>query len=73
LRELGVFFVPSWANFILARVGDGQRVFTELQKLGVIVRPMAGYQLPEFVRISVGTAAENARCIESLRKVLAAG
>ena len=72
LRELGVSFVPSYANFILARVGDGQRVFSELQKLGVIVRPMAGYQLPDFVRISVGTPSENTRCIESLRKVLAA-
>jgi histidinol-phosphate aminotransferase len=71
LRELGLRFVPSAANFILVNVGDGQRVFVELQKLGVIVRPMAGYQLPEFVRISVGTSGENARCIEALRKVLA--
>jgi histidinol-phosphate aminotransferase len=70
LHDLGVRYVPSSANFILARVGDSQRVFTELQKLGVIVRPMAGYQLPEFIRISVGAPAENTRCIEALRKVL---
>ena len=72
LGELGISFVPSFANFILARVGDGQRVFTGLQELGIIVRPMAGYKLPEFIRISVGTSAENARCIEGLKKVLAA-
>ncbi|HZO83645.1 MAG TPA: histidinol-phosphate transaminase, partial [Verrucomicrobiae bacterium] len=37
---------------------------------GVIVRPMGGYELPEFIRISIGTAAENARCIDALRKAL---
>jgi histidinol-phosphate aminotransferase len=42
----------------------------ELQKQGVIVRPMAGYQLPEFIRISVGTPPENTRCLEALKKAL---
>ena len=69
-RKLGLEFVPSFANFILVRVGDGQRVFTELQKLGVIVRPMASYQLPEFVRISIGTPKENKRCLDALKTVL---
>jgi histidinol-phosphate aminotransferase len=66
--RLGLPFVPSFANFVLVRVGDGQRVFNELQQLGVIVRPMGGYQLPEWLRVSVGTPAENARCIEALGK-----
>ena len=66
-RKLGLEFIPSSANFILVRVGDGQRVFNELQKLGVIVRPMGGYQLPEWVRISVGTPKENQRCLEALK------
>jgi histidinol-phosphate aminotransferase len=69
--RLGLQFVPSAANFLLVRVGDGQKTFNELQKLGVITRPMGGYGLPEFIRISVGTPAENARCIEGLRKVMA--
>jgi len=64
-------FVPSAANFILVKVGNGQQVFVEMQKLGVIVRPVGGYQLPEWVRISMGTPAENARCLGALRKVLA--
>src|SRR6185503_5783808 len=55
--ELNLKFVPSAANFILVHVGDGQRVFAELQKLGVIVRPMAGYQLADWIRISIGTPA----------------
>ena len=69
-RQMGLEFVPSHANFILVKTGDGQRVFNELQKLGVITRPMAGYQLPEWLRISVGTAAENTRCLAALRTVL---
>lgn len=68
--KLGLEFVPSCANFILVRVGEGQRVFAELQKLGVIVRPMGGYQLPEWVRVSVGTPKENQRCVAALATVL---
>ncbi len=73
LRRLRLEFVPSSANFIMARVGDGQRVFGELQKLGVITRPMGGYQLPEWIRISIGTPAENQRCVEALRQVCGQG
>ncbi len=69
-RQRGLPFLPSAANFILVRVGDGQRVFVELQKRGVIVRPTGGYQLPEWVRISVGTPAENAKCLAALGEVL---
>lgn len=69
-QKLNLEFVPSAGNFILVRVGEGQRVFEAMQKLGVIVRPMAGYQLPEWIRISVGTLAENERCIRSLQEVL---
>ena len=69
-RTLKLDFVPSAANFILVRVGDGQKVFAEMQKLGVIVRPMAGYQLPEWIRISIGSPAENDRCLASLKSAL---
>ena len=70
-RKLGLEFIPSSANFILVKVGDGARVFNELQKAGVIVRPMGGYQLPEWIRISVGTAKENQRCLDALKSALA--
>ena len=71
LQALQLEIIPSHANFILARVGDGRGVFQALQQLGVIVRPMAGYQLPEWIRISVGTPAENSRCVDALGQVLA--
>ncbi len=69
-QKLGLEYVPSAGNFILVHVGDGQRVFNEMQKLGVIVRPMGGYLLGEWIRISVGTPAENERCLAALQKVL---
>ena len=69
-RQLQLEFVPSAANFVLVRVGDGARVFGELQKLGVIVRSMGVYQLPEWIRVTVGTPAENARFLTALRKCL---
>ena len=69
-RELGLAYVPSAANFVLVQVGEGQRVFEAMQALGVIVRPMGGYQLPDWVRVTVGTPAENRRCLEALKQVL---
>ncbi len=70
LQKMGLEIIPSAANFILVRVGDGQRVFNELQKQGVIVRPLGGYQMPEWIRISIGSAPENTRCLAALKKVL---
>src|ERR1035438_2061358 len=70
LRELKLEYVPSFANFILVRVGEGQKVFDAMQRQGVIVRPMGGYQLPEWIRISVGTPKENERCAATLESAL---
>jgi histidinol-phosphate aminotransferase len=70
LAGLGLEVIPSAANFVMVRVGDGQRVFDALQQRGVITRPMGGYNLPEYIRISVGTPAENARVIAALREIL---
>ena len=64
-------YVPSRANFVLVKVGDGDAVFDAMLRRGVIVRAMRGYKLPEWVRISIGTAQENHRCIEVLKDVLA--
>ncbi|HEY4416320.1 MAG TPA: histidinol-phosphate transaminase [Verrucomicrobiae bacterium] len=69
-RNLNLEFVPSAANFILVRVGDGKAVFEAMQKLGVITRPMGGYLLPEWIRISVGSPEENTRALKALQAVL---
>ena len=70
LKLLGLETVPSVANFILVKVGDGARVFTELQKRGVIVRPMRPYGMPEWLRLTVGTSAQNNRLLSTLAQVL---
>ena len=69
-RRLGLEFVPSHANFVLVRVGDGQEVFQQLLKQGIIVRPMAGYRFPEHVRVTVGTMDENRKFIAALENVI---
>ncbi len=66
----GLEYVPSVANFILLKVGDGDALFQKMLQKGVIIRAMSGYKLPEWVRISVGTQAENERCIEVLDQVM---
>lgn len=69
--ELGFEFVRTYANFMLIKVGDGAGVTKELTRRGIIVRPMGGYALPEYIRISFGTEAENARCAAALKEILA--
>ena len=67
----GLQYVPSVANFVLVEVGDGDRVFAEMLKKGVIVRAMRSYKLPGWVRISVGTPEQNRRCLVVLDEILA--
>ncbi len=70
LDLLGIDYVPSSANFLLIRTGQGREVFDRLQREGVIVRPMDVYGLPDHIRITVGTREENQRCILALATVL---
>jgi histidinol-phosphate aminotransferase len=65
-------YVPSFANFLLIKTGDGDRVFRDMLKQGVIVRAMSSYKLPDWIRISIGTEPQNRRCMEVLDSVLAA-
>jgi len=67
---MGLEFVPSFANFVLVKVGDGNAVFQAMLRKGIILRAMGSYGLPEWIRISVGTMDQNRRCIAEL-KILA--
>lgn len=69
-EEKGLEYVPSHTNFILVNVGNGVEVFRKALAKGVIMRPMAAYGLTEYIRITIGNAQENARCIEVLRELL---
>ncbi len=66
----GLEYVPSHANFVLVKVGNGTQLFKQLLKIGIVIRDMTSYKLPEWVRVSVGTMAQNERFIAELKKVL---
>jgi histidinol-phosphate aminotransferase len=66
VEALGLDAIPSYGNFLTVRVGKAADIYKRLLKRGVIVRPVAGYGLPEHLRVSVGTADENARFLAAL-------
>jgi histidinol-phosphate aminotransferase len=67
--EMQIPFVPAVANFVMVNVGDSCAVFEKLLQRKIIVRPLKGYGLPEWVRISVGTMEENKKLIAALKDV----
>ncbi|MDO8526043.1 MAG: histidinol-phosphate transaminase [Candidatus Omnitrophota bacterium] len=70
LRKMGLEYVRSATNFIIVNVGkDCKTVFNDLLKEGIIVRDMKAWGLDTFIRVTVGTKAENRRFVEALRKV----
>jgi histidinol-phosphate aminotransferase len=64
---MGLEYVPSFANFVLVKVGDSKAVFKALEKKGVIVRDMTSYGLPEWIRVSIGTMPQNERFLAELK------
>jgi histidinol-phosphate aminotransferase len=72
LAELKIPFVPGVANFVMANVGYACAVFEKLLRQKIIVRPLKGYGLPEWVRISVGTMEQNRELIAALKHVMRA-
>ncbi|MGZ5035877.1 MAG: histidinol-phosphate transaminase [Usitatibacter sp.] len=69
-RRLGLEYVPSRGNFITVRVGDAARVYDCLLREGVIVRPIAGYGMPEHLRVTVGLPAQNDRFLAALERAM---
>ena len=70
LKRLGLEHIPSHGNFVTFKAGDGAAVNQKLLKQGVIVRPIGGYGLPEWLRVTIGTEPENVRFLEALEKAL---
>lgn len=69
-RAMKLKFNPSAGNFVFVNVGDGPAVFKGLLNMKIIVRPLRGYNLPEWLRITVGTMEQNEKCIAALKKLL---
>ena len=70
IAKLGLEQIPSYANFILVRVGNGDEIFKQLLVQGVIVRPMGVYEFPAYIRVTIGTMEENQRFIQALEKII---
>jgi histidinol-phosphate aminotransferase len=70
VRALGIDYIPSYGNFLAVHVAAGGKsapeIFKRLLRRGVIVRPVGGYGLPEHLRVTIGTAAENERFLAAL-------
>ena len=71
LTALGLDYIPSYGNFVSFKVQNAPQVFQRLLEAGVIVRPIAGYGMPEHLRVSIGLESENARFLESLQQAIA--
>jgi histidinol-phosphate aminotransferase len=70
-RSLGLDYIPSFGNFLTVRVGKAAEVYKRLLRRGVIVRPVGGgYQLPEHLRVTIGTAQENEKFLAALAATL---
>lgn len=70
LQRLGLEQITSHGNFVTFRAGDGATVNQKLLQQGIIVRPIGGYGLPEWLRVTIGIEADNARFLEALEKAL---
>lgn len=70
LARLGLGHIPSYGNFVTFAVPGAAGIFQKLLRQGVIVRPIAGYGMPDHLRVSIGLESENARFIEALRQAL---
>lgn len=71
LERLGLSWIPSKGNFLAVDFArDTTDINQALLREGVIVRPVHGYGMPNFLRVSIGLPEENARFLEALGKVL---
>ena len=71
--RLGLPYIPSLGNFVAVRVGDAPRIYAALLKQGVIVRPIANYGMPEYLRVTIGRPHENARFLAALEYAIRLG
>jgi len=64
--KLGLDYIASRGNFVSIRVGRAAEIYKRLLRRGVIVRPVAGYEMPEHLRVTVGLASENEKFLAAL-------
>jgi len=72
LNQLGLRYIPSFGNFVSFHVAEAATVNRKLLERGVIVRPIFAYEMPDWLRVSIGLPEENARFLQAMGDILAA-
>jgi len=70
LAQRGVLGGRSYGNFVLLRHKQSQAILRRMEDRGIIPRPLAAYGMPEYLRISVGTSAENDELLNALAEII---
>ncbi len=70
LRTLGLDYIPSFGNFVSFHVTDAAKVYRRLLELGVIVRPIGNYNMPDYLRVSIGLETQNQKFLSALKQIL---
>jgi histidinol-phosphate aminotransferase len=70
LTRLGLEYIPSFGNFVAFRIGNATAMYRRLLELGLIVRPIANYDMPDWLRVSIGLESENAKFLSALEKCI---
>lgn len=70
LRQLKLDYIPSFGNFVSFKIADAMKVYRRLLELGVIVRPIANYAMPDYLRVSIGLEVENEKFLSALKQIL---
>jgi histidinol-phosphate aminotransferase len=69
LQRLGLEFIPSYGNFVSFCIPDALAVYQKLLQKGVIVRPVGNYEMPDYLRVSIGLQSQNARFLQALEEI----
>ena len=69
-NKLGLEYIPSFGNFVSFKIANAAQVNQKLLQNGVIVRPVANYEMPDYLRVSVGLFSENAKFLEVLEQII---
>jgi histidinol-phosphate aminotransferase len=70
LTKLGLQYIPSFGNFVAFRIDNAMEMYRRLLELGVIIRPIANYDMPDWMRVTIGLESENAKFLQALKHAI---
>lgn len=70
LGKLGLSYIPSFGNFVSFHVTNAAWIYRRLLELGVIVRPIGNYNMPDYLRVSIGLETQNQKFLSALKQIL---